>query len=90
MCGCFKRELNPDAPSIVLPGNTDSIKRFAEVFATQGEAVPIFIKQRANAWEYVGLWRCVFKTEESDEIRTRQAQAGRDEVPMVLRLEKQA
>lgn len=49
VCGCFKRELNPDAPSIVLPGNTDSIRRWAEVFASQMEAIPIFLKKRTNS-----------------------------------------
>jgi hypothetical protein len=89
VCGCFKRELNPDAPAVVLPGNTDAIRRWAEVFATQLEAIPIFIKKRTNEWEYVGLWRCVLKTQDADEIKMRQARAGRNEVSMVLKLVKQ-
>jgi len=88
VCGCFKKELNPDAPVEVLPGNTDNIRRRGEVFATQREAVPIFLKRKPNQWEYVGLWHCVLKTEDTDEIRARETRAGRDEVSMVLRLEK--
>jgi hypothetical protein len=87
-CGCFRRDLNPEAPSEVLVGNTDNRRRWAEVFATQTEAVPIFLKERTNHWKYVGLWRCVSKSEDEALIRARNRLAGRDEISMILRLEK--
>jgi hypothetical protein len=50
VCGCFRKDLNPDAPQEVLPANTDDKKRWAEQFASQVEAVPIFLKKRSNEW----------------------------------------
>lgn len=88
VCGCFRRDLNPGAPSEILAGNSDNIRRWARVFASQGEAVPIFLKQGPNHWEFVGFWRCVSISEDSAEIGVCNNQAGRDDVSMVLRLER--
>lgn len=55
VCGCFRRDLNPKAPSEVLPANTDDKKRWAKQFASQADAIPIFIKMSINKWEYEGL-----------------------------------
>jgi hypothetical protein len=34
VAGCFRRDTNPDAPAIVLPGNGPQIKKRAEMFAS--------------------------------------------------------
>ena len=54
MCGCFTKECNPDAPDVVIPGSGPGIEASAEIFCGQKFPVPIFIKRRPGAWEYVG------------------------------------
>lgn len=54
VCGCFRKDTNPGAPDIVLPGKGRDIERWAAVFREQRNPVPIFIKQDTNEWQYVG------------------------------------
>jgi len=88
--GCFRTDLNPGAPSEILPGNTDDIRLWAEIFGSQNEAVPIFLKKQKNCWQYVGLWRCISKSEKADDIQERKLEVGRGDISMVLKLEKMA
>ena len=57
VCGCFRPDLNPDAPDVILPGRGPKIERWARVFATQRDFIPCFVKADTNAWEYVGRFR---------------------------------
>ena len=59
VCGCFTLEHNPEAPDIVIPGTGRVIQREASVFCGQDYPIPIFIKRRVNAWEYVGDYKAV-------------------------------
>lgn len=90
VCGCFRKDLNPRAPWEVLPANTDDKKRWAEQFASQKEAIPIFIKRGSTQWEYQGMWLCVSLTKAADVIAEKCRQSGRTSVSMVLKLEKSA
>ena len=54
VCGCFRKDTNPGAPDVVLPGRGPDIMRWATVFREQKVPVPIFIKQRTSEWQYVG------------------------------------
>lgn len=45
VAACLSPELNPEAPSVVLPGLGPEIQRWAEVFAKQRGAVPTFLKR---------------------------------------------
>jgi hypothetical protein len=54
VCGCFRKDTNPGAPDVVLPGRGRDIMRWAAVFREQKYPIPIFIKQRTNEWLYVG------------------------------------
>jgi len=87
VCGCFTKDLNPGAPSEVLPGSGPEIERWAHAFASQSEAVPIFLKKDVNEWQFMGLWRCVLKSLDPNERRAREQRLGRD-VSMILKLEK--
>src|SRR5207245_2801322 len=58
VCGCFRPDLNPDAPDVILPGRGPKVERWARVFATQPDFIPCFVKADTNAWEYVGRF-CV-------------------------------
>jgi len=88
VCGCFRRDLNPGAPWEVLPANTDDKRRWADQFASQTEAIPIFMKKSSNKWEYHGLWRCVSVTKDAYVIAQKSRQSRRTSISMVLKLEK--
>lgn len=88
VCGCFRRDLNPEAPSKVLPGNSDDKRRRANKFADQPEAVPVFLKQASTRWEYVGCWRCNPPVEDPKQLAEERKRTGRGEISMILRLEK--
>jgi hypothetical protein len=88
VCGCFKRKFNPNAPKEILPGKTDNKQRWAQQFYEQGEAVPIFVKQTRNHWEYVGLWRCLNLDSDIKRVKAANRRAGRTDVAMILTLEK--
>src|SRR5207247_2745571 len=63
VCGCFRPDLNPDAPDVILSGRGPKIERWARVFATQRQCIPCFAKAATNARETEGvISRCVAKT----------------------------
>ena len=84
--GAFSRDLNPQAPSIVLPGTGPEIERWARVFAGMTDSIPVFVKKRSNEWTYMGDYRCVELNEDPEEIRTHAEKTGRDDITMVLKL----
>ena len=89
VCACLDRAVNPGAPAVVLPGFGPRIEWSARQFASQGTNVPTFLKQRSNAWEYVGDYRVKRLSEDEAEVAKWAGQAGReDEVSMVLFLER--
>jgi hypothetical protein len=86
VCGCFVARKNPDAPCIVLPGRGPSIRRAAELFATQREPIPIFMKQRTNAWKYIGDYRVKDRSTDRTVVRFQERRSGR-KISQVLYLE---
>jgi len=89
MCGAFKIQANPDAPSVVLPGLGPQIRHSAEVFARQTEPVPIFIKRATNEWEYVGNFHVQRYSESARDIGLHARRAARKgDVSSVLFLER--
>jgi hypothetical protein len=91
VCGAFRKDSNPDAPAIVLPGVTK--KHWAEsamLLCKQRKRVPVFTKEAGLPWEYHGLFRGESYTRNATEIAIHQKRAvGRTEpVPLVLFLEK--
>jgi hypothetical protein len=89
VCGCFRRDLNPNAPDEVLPGNSDDIVHWAHVFSRQQQAVPIFIKRDISQWEYVGAWKVASTPiEDVGQIAVHSKRTGRADISMILRLER--
>ena len=88
VCGCFDRDINPDAPDVVLAGFGPGREASARTFARQASFVPIFLKARINEWEYVGDFRVRELSERSDVISRYAAESGRDDIAMVLFLEE--
>jgi hypothetical protein len=86
VAGCFRRDTNPDAPAIVLPGSGPVRKSTAESFAMSGRAVPVFIKQSIGDWRFVGTWRVSRLSRNPTEIKNHAERAGRADVSCVLHL----
>lgn len=74
---CLKRENNPKAPNIVLPGLGKIICKAADQFAKQGNAVPTFIKKCNKCWEYVGMYHVKRQSHKKDEIDRYAKEANR-------------
>jgi hypothetical protein len=88
VCGCFKKDTNPDAPNVVLPGDGPKIQKWAKVFREQNYPVPIFIKKDINKWEYVGDYQVKGWTDKSSDIFHYAKTSGRNDVTSVLFLER--
>lgn len=73
--GCFRFDLNPDAPEIVLPGTGPIIESSAEEFRRGGYAVPTFIKLDIGKWQYVGNYRVVDSSRDPKLIEQHQDRA---------------
>lgn len=86
VAGCFRHDTNPDAPTVVLPGNGPIIMSSAESFAASKNAVPVFIKQSASDWRFVGEYRVSRISRDPAEIKMYAKRAGRTDVSCVLRL----
>jgi hypothetical protein len=86
--GAFSLDLNPEAPSIVLPGSGPEIEKWAAVFAEQRDPVPVFVKKRANEWFYMGHYRCVQLEREALVIAKHATKTGRTDISMVLTLQR--
>lgn len=88
VAGCFRTDLNPGAPEVVLPGEGDKIEKNAEILAAQADSIPVFLKDGPNRWRYVGDYRCVRLSRDPREIAALAKKAGRDDVTCVLRLQR--
>lgn len=90
VCACVVPELNPDAPEVILAGTGPDIVRWGDVFASQHEFVPVFLKRATNAWQYVGDFRVAERSVDPEQIARWAAVSNRvGEISMVLYLEGQ-
>jgi hypothetical protein len=87
VAGCFTLEANPGAPDEILPGEGEEIERSAEMFARQGDAVPVFMKKSVNQWEYVGDYVVESISFDRAKLAAKMKSVGRP-VTAVLRLRK--
>ncbi len=87
VCGCFDPGQNPEAPAVILPGNTNVIVGRAETAVSPKRPIPIFLKKGPTQWEYVGLYRVMkFSRVEADYVE-RAKKAERVDVSGALFLE---
>jgi hypothetical protein len=87
VAGCFTKEANPDAPDEILPGKGEEVERSAEMFARQGDAVPVFMKESVNQWKYVGDYVVEYISFDRDKLAEKEKVVGRP-VTSVLRLRR--
>jgi hypothetical protein len=91
VCGAFRKDLNPDAPSIVLPGVAKAHwAGNAKLLCRQRQPIPVFTKEAGLPWEYHGLFKAETCTQNATEITIHQQRAkNRNEpVSLVLFLER--
>ena len=88
VCACFRLDLNPDAPEVVLVGDGKDIIRWANVFRRQMNFVPTFIKRADKEWEYVGNYKVKSSEDDLEIIEKYAAKAERTDVVRVLFLQK--
>lgn len=86
VAGCFDRVLNPGAPEEILPGRGPRIERWAEVFAGQSTATPVFLKNATNKWQYVGEYCVTKRSLAPEDIQTHAIRSGRSDISQVLHL----
>ena len=89
LCGCFKLDHNPDAPDILLAGDKADVVQKARLFARQKQFIPIFVKATDTEWEYCGKYRVETFTSNKAEIAIQGERSERDEIAVVLFLEKE-
>lgn len=77
VCACLRRDYNPDAPTVILPGHGPQVQQSAEVLCQQRGPIPVFIKKHPDAWEYVGDYEVEGFSREPAEIAEHEARAGR-------------
>lgn len=86
VAGCFSKDVNPDAPTTVLPGTGVEIEKWAQVFATQQEPIPVFVKHRSNEWTFYGYFRCTTLDRDAERIAVQKRRTGREDITMILTL----
>jgi len=92
VCGTFRKDLNPDAPGIVLPGKSKAHwAQNAVLLCQQSQSIPVFTKEAGLPWEYHGRFTGEGCTRNATEIAIHQERAeNRDEpISLVLFLQKE-
>lgn len=89
VCACLKGTMNPGIPDTVLVGQGVNVVRYAKVFASQKNYIPVFIKRGSNDWVYVGDYRVHSVSEDKEDVSRLAREALRNDVVMILRLERQ-
>lgn len=87
-CVCLSKEMNPEAPHIILSGQGKIIHQSAKQLVSQNNELPVFIKESSNNWIYQGMFRVKRSVTDKNEIQKKYRLAGRTDVQMVIELEE--
>lgn len=74
---CVKQRLNEEAPRVVVCGSGPLIESAGKLLSTQSHAVPVFLKQAVNRWEYQGLFKSAVSYTSGLEFEQHVAKSGR-------------
>ncbi len=77
LAACIDPAKNPDAPDVILAGRGQEVERAAALLSTQGEPIPIFVKEVTNRWCYRGMFSVSKVIEGRGEIDSYAEKAGR-------------
>jgi len=87
-CVCLSKEMDPDAPHIILAGQGKIILQSAKRLASQEGPLSVFIKESPNNWIHQGLFSVKKSVSDKSEIQNKYRLAGRNDVQMVIELEE--
>ena len=88
VCGCFSLDVNPDAPEVVLAGDTEDIHQRAIDLCNQGGTIPVFVKDDDDIRAYVGEYRVGYSSENPKIIAQQAKLSGRSDIARVLFMER--
>jgi hypothetical protein len=86
VAACLRTDINPRAPDIVLVGRGRRIEAAGKTLVAQATAIPVFIKQRANAWEYRGLFTVAESLTSRADVAPYVEGTGQRDVAQVIKL----
>jgi hypothetical protein len=89
-CATLRKDLNPDAPTIALPGTAKQHwADNAELLCRQRRSIPVFTKEAGLPWEYHGRFHGESFTRNPIEvaIHTRRAKERTEPISLVLFLQ---
>ncbi len=82
VCGCFRIDLNPGAPEIILPGTGPMIEGTAAVLCAQSGPIPVFLADGNARWRHVGLYEVERTSTDAHDIASNRG--GRTDVTRVI------
>ncbi|MBU1062207.1 MAG: hypothetical protein KJ957_07930 [Candidatus Omnitrophica bacterium] len=88
VCACLRKDLNPDAPNIILVGNCPRVKLAAEILCSQSNPIPVFIKIKTNKWEHIGLYKVDSFSKDPEEISDYSKRSDRKNITAIIYLSK--
>jgi hypothetical protein len=84
VCACLHADKNPNAPEEIVVGSGPIQTRKAEMLASQSEAIPVFIKEAVDQWEYWGDYRFERFEHELDRVHDRIPEIRRQDAGRIL------
>ncbi len=84
VCVCLDPALNPEAPRVILPGTGEGIEGTAAMLRRQAGSLPVFLKQAAHAWKYVGMWEVSSRTWTPADVEEHARRTGRTDITSVI------
>jgi len=85
---CLSIDVNPRAPYEIIPATGKFIKPWADTFAAQAAAVPVFVRELDRKWYYRGRFKVIGQSNDPREIRQRGKQANRTDIYKILFLQE--
>ena len=76
VCGCFRTDLNPEAPDLILPGTGPVIQSSAALLCEQGGKIPVFLADGNARWRFVGDYEVAATSTEAKDIRAHRGSRG--------------
>jgi hypothetical protein len=78
--------MNPRAPEVIYVGSGPRKELAAASLAAQADGVPVFKKQNANAWCFIGNYKGTKHSQAASEIQNACQESGRKYIVGILRL----
>jgi hypothetical protein len=88
VAACVTRDLNPDAPEVILAGDGAMIKEYADLFCCQKNVIPVCVKSEKREWLCCGYFKLKRPSTNLAEIANHSAHAKRSDVYKILFLEE--